>query len=112
LCTKDKKCKGKLKDFLKTNLENHRLELVVIDPDEESTSQRHKRQLATTVTPDRQVSHVKSPKSNNKNSRKQLWADEYDKVNITADDAIRNLMNIETFDDEQEKRKNNACNPI
>ena len=108
MCTKDKKCKGKLKDFLKTNLE-----LVVIDPDEESTSQRHKRQLVTTVTPDRQVSHVKSPKSNNKNSRKQPWADEYDKVNITDfHSAIRNLMNIETFDDEQEKRKNNACNPI
>jgi hypothetical protein len=96
-------------DFLKTNLENRRLEPVVIYPDKESTSQRHKRQLPTTVTPDRRVFHVKSPKSNNINSRKQLWTDECDKENITdfpsADDAIRNLMNIETLDDEQGRKK-------
>ncbi len=95
-------------EFLRSNLESRPQEPVFAE-----ASQRSKRQLPTTITPDRQASHgrLKTPESSQIRSRKQLVLSEGGEEKLDAvtevpsqEDAIQNLMNIETFDINQAKK--------
>ena len=97
-------------DFLRTHLETLPSEAAdVFDQTREtpSTPQRNcKHQLSTTITPDRRVSYVKTPRSS-KAASKKLLADEIDEQNKNKDevDVVLNLLNIDRFDVQQEKKE-------
>ena len=93
-------------DFLKSHLTESRASEPIDADCVKQLQQRCKRQLPTTITPERIVSQVKKPKSNELHSRKQLLL-EYSSVPCTyqEEDYIQNLMNIDTFEDEHAKKR-------
>ena len=93
-------------DFLKSHLTESRASEPIDADCIKQLPQRGKRQLPTTITPERIVSQVKKPKSNELHSRKQLLL-EYSSVPCTyqEEDYIQNLMNIDTFEDEHAKKR-------
>ena len=82
-------------DFLKTHLETRsQSELGLCDSvNEDETTSRQKRQLSTTVTPERRASTPKIARAQNRKSRKHLFSD------TSYEDAVQNVMNIDSFDE-------------